>query len=83
MNCLEYFVPTAAVLAALLLGVVVGWLCWGRRGTWTPEDQLEHLRVMVDQDHRFLAFDKMADTLTTRYLAALEPDWYARVHVDA
>ena len=35
---------------------------------------------MVQGDHRWLAHDKVADALTTRYLAALAPDWMSRVH---
>ena len=53
-----------------------------RRRYWTPERQLENLRNMVQGDHRWLAHDKTADALTTRYLAALAPDWYSRVHID-
>ena len=52
------------------------------RRYWTAERQLEHLRLMVQGDHRWLANDKIADALTTRYLAALAPDWYTRYHTD-
>ena len=55
---------------------------WRKRRYWTPERQLENLRIMVMGDHRYLAHDKTADALTERYLAALAPDWYQRVHVD-
>jgi hypothetical protein len=37
---------------------------------------------MVQGDHRWLAHDKTADALTTRYLAALGPDWMRVVHTD-
>ena len=33
-------------------------------------------------DHRWLAHDKTANALTTRYLAALAPDWYKVQHAD-
>jgi hypothetical protein len=56
------------------------WRAWRRRRYWTPERQLEHLRNMVQGDHRWLAHDKTADALTTRYLAALAPDWMSRQH---
>jgi len=58
------------------------WREWRARRYWTPERQLEHLRVLVQDDHRWLAHDKTADALTTRYLAALAPDWHKRVHTD-
>lgn len=56
------------------------WRGWRRRRYWTAERQLENLRNMVQGDHRWLAHDKVADALTTRYLAALAPDWMSRVH---
>lgn len=59
---------------------------WRRREDrrhWTPERQLENLRNMIHSDHRWLAHDKTADALTTRYCAALAPDWFRVVHVDA
>lgn len=63
------------------LGVLRGWWrAWKHRREWTPERQLENLRNMVQGDHRWLAHDKVADALTTRYLAALAPDWMSRVH---
>lgn len=58
------------------------WRGWKHRREWTPERQLEHLREMVRGDHRWLAHDKTADALTTRYLAALGPDWMRVVHSD-
>lgn len=47
-----------------------------RRQRWTAAMQLEHLRNLVMTDHRWLAHDKTADALTSRYLVALSPDWY-------
>ncbi len=60
--------------------VAEAWRAWRRRRYWTAERQLENLRNMVQGDHRWLAHDKVADALTTRYLAALAPDWMSRVH---
>lgn len=61
--------------------------CWWKarqaRRYWTAERQLDNLRQMIYADHRWLAHDKVADALTTRYVAALAPDWYKRVHTDA
>jgi hypothetical protein len=65
------------------LGVLRGWWrAWQHRREWTTERQLEHLRQMVQGDHRWLAHDKTADAMTTRYLAALGPDWMRVVHTD-
>ena len=58
------------------------WRERARRRYWTAERQLEHFRQMVQGDHRWLAHDKTADALTTRYLAALGPDWMRVVHAD-
>ena len=58
------------------------WRERARRRYWTAERQLEHLRQMVQGDHRWLAHDKTADALTTRYLAALGADWMRVVHTD-
>lgn len=58
------------------------WQAWRRRRYWTAERQLEHLTLMVQADHRWLAHDKIADALTTRYLAALAPNWMSRHHAD-
>ena len=59
------------------------WANYKRRRYWTAERQLENLRQMVYADHQWLAHDKVADALTTRYVAALAPDWYRRVHIHA
>jgi hypothetical protein len=70
-----------ALSSSAVLGVVRGWWrAWRHRRYWTAERQLENLRNMVQGDHRWLAHDKVADALTTRYLAALAPDWMSRVH---
>ena len=58
------------------------WRQWRHRRYWTAERQLEHLLLMVQADNRWLAHDKTADALTTRYLAALAPDWMSRYHDD-
>ena len=64
------------------MGLIQRFKEWRRRSYWTPERQLENLRILVQGDHRWLAHDKTADALTTRYLDALAPDWYQRVHAD-
>ena len=58
------------------------WTARRKHRYWTAERQLEHLHLMVQADHRWLAHDKTADALTTRYLAALSPDWYSSYHDD-
>lgn len=78
----EEATPAALRLSEGLAGLRGWWSAWRSRRYWTPERQLEHLRLMVQGDHRWLAHDKTADALTTRYLAALEPDWYTRYHAD-
>ena len=66
------------------LGVLrVWWRARQARRYWTAERQLDNLRKMIYSDHRWLAHDKVADALTTRYCAALADDWYKRVHIDA
>lgn len=47
-----------------------------RRREWSAERQLEHIRVLVQMDHRWLAHSPVADALTERYLWALSKDWY-------
>ncbi len=75
----------AAVAGQLERGVrrvAEAWRAWRRRRYWTAERQLEHLLLMVQADHRWLAHDKGAAALTTRYLAALAPDWMSRYHAN-
>ena len=68
---------------ARTLELLRAWVsAWRKRRYWTAERQLEHLRQLVQADHRWLAHDKTADALTTRYLAALAPDWMRTVHTD-
>lgn len=62
-----------------LLAKLKGWL---KQRRW-KRHQLDHLRVLIAEDHRFLAHNPVADALTTRYLAALSPDWYAKPHASA
>jgi len=76
--------PAVGVPLHGTVGRLVAW--WRRlrdRRRWTTEMQMEHLRNLVMTDHRWLAHDKTADALTERYLAALAPDWFRRVHEDA
>jgi len=67
--------------------MIKAWKIWWKRRKarkyWTLERQFEHLHNMISADHRWLAHDKTADALTSRYLAALSPDWFKRDHVDA
>lgn len=63
-----------------MIAWVKTWLKKRREGHWTAELQLEHLRVLIQQDHRWLAHDATASALTERYLAALAPDWFKRSH---
>ena len=72
--------PVAGLVERTVRRVAGAWRAWRHRRYWTAERQLEHLRLLVEGDHRWLAHDKVADALTTRYLAALAPDWMSRVH---
>lgn len=63
-----------------MIAWVKTWLKKRRDRQWTAELQLEHLRIMVQEDHRWLANDPTASALTERYLAALAPDWFRRTH---
>lgn len=69
-------------LGRIVSRVANEWRAWRRRRYWTQARQMEHLRIMLLADHRWLANDKTADALTERYLAALAPDWYSRTHED-
>ena len=53
-----------------------------RRRYWTTARQIEHLRTMLEADNRWMSHDTTANALTQRYLDALAPDWYTRVHED-
>lgn len=54
---------------------------WKNKRYWKKQ-QLEYLRVTLQQDHRWLANDKTADALTSRYLNILSEDWYKLEHED-
>ena len=54
---------------------------WKNKRYWKKQ-QLEYLRVTLLQDHRWLANDKTADALTSRYLSILSEDWYKLEHED-
>lgn len=66
---------------------VVEW--WAKRqaakeeARWTPEMQLEHLRLLLETDSRWMAHVRLVNSLTNRYLNALEPDWFRRNHVSS
>ena len=48
---------------------------WKTKRYWKKR-QLEYLKTILWQDHRWLARDKTADALTSRYLDILKDDWY-------
>ena len=54
---------------------------WKNKRYWKKQ-QLEYLRVTLLTDHRWLANDKTADALTSRYLDILKDDWYKLAHED-
>lgn len=64
-------------------GLKVYYEAWQRKRRWSDKDQLENLKNLVQGDHRWLAHVPLADALTERYLNALAPDWYTRVHEDS
>jgi hypothetical protein len=70
------------MLGLTLRSALEAFRAWLLRRHWTQDRQVEHLRMMLLSDHRWLASDKTADALTERYLSALAPDWYARSHED-
>ena len=65
-----------------LLTIAEEWRAWKRRRYWTTARQIEHLRTMLEADQRWLSHDTTANELTQRYLGAMAPDWYRRVHED-
>jgi len=76
-------IPGPSAVEILVGRIAEAWRARQQRRYWTAERQLENLRQMVYSDHRWLAHDKVADALTTRYVAALAPDWHQREHTDA
>ena len=66
-----------------MIALIRAWLKKRGDRQWTAEMQLEHLRILVQEDHRWLAHDATASALTERYLAALAPDWFRRPHTGA
>ena len=54
---------------------------WKNKRYWKKQ-QLEYLRITLLADHRWLANDKTADALTSRYLSILSEDWYKLEHED-
>ncbi|WP_234197098.1 hypothetical protein [Pseudacidovorax sp. NFM-22] len=53
---------------------------WQNRRYWQAH-QMEHLRLMLQEDGRWMAHNPIAATLTDRYLAATAEDWYQQVFV--
>jgi hypothetical protein len=52
---------------------------WRERRYWKRQ-HMDFLRIMVNDDWRWLGANPIADELTTRYRAALSRDWYQRQH---
>lgn len=53
---------------------------WQNRRYWQAH-QMEHLRLMLQEDGRWMAHNPIAAALTDRYLAATAEDWYQQVFV--
>lgn len=81
MFCLILF-PDAGWIEGIRLPVVAVMLVVG---AWaiamlidplpSPERQLEHARLLVDEDARWMAHSLIVSELTERYLSALSPGW--------
>jgi hypothetical protein len=54
---------------------------WRERRYW-QQRHVDFVRRMVSDDWRWLGANPIADELTTRYRAALSPDWFKRQHED-
>lgn len=54
---------------------------WKWKRTWTPERQLEHIKMIVQTDDRWMAHDPKVSALTHRYLELLGDDWMSK-HVE-
>lgn len=67
--------PVAAVVLACGAWAAVGLIESRERPKWTPEQQLEHARLLVDEDARWMAHSLIVSELTERYLSALSPGW--------
>lgn len=52
---------------------------WRERRYWQRR-HVDFVRRMVNDDWRWLAANPIADALTTRYRAALSPDWFKHQH---
>ena len=50
---------------------------------WTPEMQMNHLRLMLQQDARWMAHVKTIAAVTERYERALDPQWFRMVHLSS
>ena len=42
---------------------------------WELEQKIEHLKVLLEEDNRYLNHDKNSRLLIERYLMALDEDW--------
>ena len=51
---------------------------WRRKRRWNAELQLDHLRLQVMEDWRWMAHDPKVSALCQRYLDMLAADWEKR-----
>ncbi|GHC72973.1 hypothetical protein GCM10007320_09230 [Pseudorhodoferax aquiterrae] len=73
-------VPLAGLAAAAAwITTTDRFKAWRERRDWQAR-QLDHLRILITGDARWLAHDPVARALTERYEAALRDDWYTLTH---
>jgi hypothetical protein len=48
---------------------------WRRKRKWNAEEQLYHLRLIVQADNRWMAHNPIVSELTDRYLKVLGDRW--------
>ena len=58
--------------------IAQAWKEWCRKRRWNVELQLEHLRMQVMEDQRWMAHDPKVSALCQRYLDMLADDWEKR-----
>ena len=58
------------------MGILEKFKKWCTKPTyWELEQKIEHLKIMLEEDNRFLHHDNTSRHLTERYLMALGEDW--------
>ena len=57
------------------MGLLEKYRAWRYKRLWTIERQLEHLRIIIQMDDRWMAHDPKVSAMTQRYLELLSPDW--------